>query len=78
MHRQTLTVPMGTNCAPLAADLFLFCYLLQKKDYVCFLAIHGSTGGFLLPLKKPSCEPKLIILTIAEADGDVLAPAKQD
>ena len=25
-HRQTTGIPMGTNCAPLAADLFLFCY----------------------------------------------------
>ena len=26
LHRQTVGIPMGTNCAPLVADLFLFCY----------------------------------------------------
>ena len=26
LYRQILNTPMGTNCAPLVADLFLFCY----------------------------------------------------
>ena len=26
LYRQTIGIPMGTNCAPLVADLFLFCY----------------------------------------------------
>ena len=26
LYRQIVGIPMGTNCAPLAADLFLFCY----------------------------------------------------
>ena len=26
LHRQNVGIPMGTNCAPLVADLFLFCY----------------------------------------------------
>ena len=26
LYRQTVGIPMGTNCAPLVADLFLFCY----------------------------------------------------
>ena len=26
LHRQVVGIPMGTNCAPLVADLFLFCY----------------------------------------------------
>ena len=25
-YRQTIDIPMETNCAPLVADLFLFCY----------------------------------------------------
>ena len=25
-YRQVIGIPMGTNCAPLVADLFLFCY----------------------------------------------------
>ena len=26
LYRQNVGIPMGTNCAPLVADLFLFCY----------------------------------------------------
>ena len=26
LNRQIVGIPMGTNCAPLVADLFLFCY----------------------------------------------------
>ena len=26
LYRQVVGTPMGTNCAPLVADLFLFCY----------------------------------------------------
>ena len=30
-YRQTIGIPMGTNCAPLVADLFLFCY---ERDFM--------------------------------------------
>ena len=26
LYRQLVGIPMGTNCAPLVVDLFLFCY----------------------------------------------------
>ena len=26
LYRQIVAIPMGTNCPPLVADLFLFCY----------------------------------------------------
>ena len=26
LYRKVVGIPMGTNCAPLVADLFLFCY----------------------------------------------------
>ena len=26
LYRQVVVIPMGTNCAPLVVDLFLFCY----------------------------------------------------
>ena len=26
LYRQVVGIPMGTNCAPLVADFFLFCY----------------------------------------------------
>ena len=29
IYRQTIGIPMGTNCAPLIADLFLYCYESQ-------------------------------------------------
>ena len=30
-YRQIIGIPTGTNCAPLVADLFLFCY---EKDFI--------------------------------------------
>ena len=30
LYRQNVGIPMGTNCAPLVAELFLFCY---KRDF---------------------------------------------
>ena len=30
LYRQNVCLPYGTNCAPLAADLFLFCY---ERDF---------------------------------------------
>ena len=34
-------VPVGTNCAPLVADLFLFCY---ERDFVLSLSGDGQSG----------------------------------
>ena len=31
IYRQVIGIPMGTNCAPLVADLFLFCY---ERDFM--------------------------------------------
>ena len=31
LYRQTIGIPMGTNCAPLFADLFRFCY---ERDFM--------------------------------------------
>ena len=33
-YRQVIGIPMGTNCAPLVADLFLFCY---ERDFMMSL-----------------------------------------
>ena len=35
LHRQVVRIPMGTNCAPLVADLFLFCY---EMDFMMSLS----------------------------------------
>ena len=31
LYRQIVGIPMGTNCAPLVAELFLFCY---ERDFI--------------------------------------------
>ena len=31
LNRQTIGIPMGTNCAPIVADFFLFCY---ERDFM--------------------------------------------
>ena len=31
LYRQMVGIPIGTNCAPLVADLFLFCY---ERDFM--------------------------------------------
>ena len=35
LYRQIVGIPMGTNCAPLVADLFLFCY---ERDFITSLS----------------------------------------
>ena len=32
LYRQIVGIPMGTNCAPLVADLFLYCYERDSMD----------------------------------------------
>ena len=35
LNRQIVDIPMSTNCAPLVADLFLFCY---ERDFMLSLS----------------------------------------
>ena len=35
LYRQIVGIPMGTSCAPLVADLFLFCY---ERDFMISLS----------------------------------------
>ena len=35
LYRQVIGIPMGTNCAPLVVDLFLFCY---ERDFMMSLS----------------------------------------
>ena len=37
---QVVGIPMGTNCAPLVADLFLFCY---ERDFMLSLSHNNQT-----------------------------------
>ena len=40
LYRQIVGIPMGTNCAPLVADLFLFCY---ERDFILSLSDNNQT-----------------------------------
>ena len=35
LYRQVVGIPMGTNCAPLVTDVFLFCY---ERDFMLSLS----------------------------------------
>ena len=39
LYRQIVCIPMGTNCAPLVADLLLFCY---DRDFMTSLSNHNQ------------------------------------
>ena len=39
LYRQIVGIPMGTNCAPLVADLFLFCY---ERDFMKDLSSNNQ------------------------------------
>ena len=41
LYRQIDGIPMGTNCAPLVADLFLFCY---DRDFMKNLSNDNQAG----------------------------------
>ena len=40
LFRQIVGIPMGTNCAPLVADLFLFCY---ERDLMMSLSVENQS-----------------------------------
>ena len=35
LYRQVVGIPLGTNCAPLVANIFLFCY---ERDFMMSLS----------------------------------------
>ena len=39
LYRQIVGIPMGNNCAPLVADLFLFCY---ERDFMLSLSDNNQ------------------------------------
>ena len=39
LYRQIVGIPMGTKCAPLVADLFLFCY---ERDFILSLSDNNQ------------------------------------
>ena len=40
LYRQIVGIPMGTSCAPLIADLFLFCY---ERNYMASFSYNKET-----------------------------------
>ena len=48
LYRQSIGIPMSTNCAPLVADLFLFCY---ERDFM--LPLSDNNQLILLKLLTP-------------------------
>ena len=53
LYRQIVGIPMGTNCAPLVADLFLFCYerdfmkVLSSDNQADVIKAFNSTSRYL-------------------------------
>ena len=53
LYRQIVGIPMGTNCGPLVADLFLFCYerdfmlSLSNKNQTDIIEAFNSTSRYL-------------------------------
>ena len=40
LFRQIVCIQMGTNCAPLVADLFLFCY---ERDFMMSFSVENQS-----------------------------------
>ena len=53
LYRQIVGIPMGTNCAPLVADLFLYCYerdfmdSLNQDNQADVIGAFNSTSRYL-------------------------------
>ena len=53
VYRQVIGIPMGTNCAPLVADLFLYCYerdfmlSLKSDTQADVIEAFGNTSRYL-------------------------------
>ena len=53
LYRQTICIPMGTNCALLVAELFLFCYerdfmkSLSRENQADIIEAFNSTSRYL-------------------------------
>ena len=45
LYRQIVGIPMCTNCAPLVADLFLFCY---ERDFMLSLSDNNQADSLYL------------------------------
>ena len=48
LFRQVIGIPMGTNCAPLLADLFLYSYENEFLDNISEMATGDLPGVCLI------------------------------
>ena len=60
-YRQIVSIPMGTNCAPLVADLFLFCY---ERDFMLSLSDKNQTHTIEDLTPPPDIKMTYLILII--------------
>ena len=51
VYRQVIGIPMGTNCAPFVADLFLYCY---ERDFMLSLKSDTVTQSDIIEAFKNS------------------------
>ena len=61
LYRQIVGISIGTNCAPLVADLFLFCY---ERDFMLSLSDNNQTDIILLLTHPPDIYMTYLILII--------------
>ena len=61
LYRQIVGIPMGTNCAPLVADLFLFCY---ERDFMLSLSDNYQTDIIELLTPPPDIYMTYLILIV--------------
>ena len=61
IYRQIVGIPMGTNCAPLVADLFLFCY---ERGFMLSLPDNNQTDILKLLTQLSDFKMTYLILTI--------------
>ena len=47
LFRQIVAIPMGTNCAPLMVDLFLFMMSLSEEKQSEVIEAFSSTSSYL-------------------------------
>jgi hypothetical protein len=62
LFKQIIGIPMGTNCAPLVADLFLYCY---ERDFMLSLS-ENTQQDVILAFNNTSryLDDKIILILI--------------
>ena len=75
VYQEIVGIPMGTNCAPLIADLFLYCYErdfmsdLQKSKCFDLINMFNDTSRYLddiFTINNPEFEKHIPDIYLAE------------